>query len=173
MIRFLFLIYSCWLHCDDLSTCASKIIYNPFRIVEWLTKVFSRCFHVCALSNFHISFCRDEHTDRLRSGTWAKDSRGSLESLPEVRRHGQRHSDFGSSEGEEWACVEPHSSGSAATLISWVLLVNDWLGACHLSPPQDKAGSHKEIYPYVIQELRPTLDELGISTPEELGIDKV
>lgn len=37
---------------------------------------------------------------------------------------------------------------------------------------QDKAGSHKEIYPYVIQELRPTLNELGIPTPEELGIDK-
>lgn len=39
--------------------------------------------------------------------------------------------------------------------------------------PQDKAGPHKEIYPYVIQELRPTLEELGISTPEELGIDKL
>ncbi|CAJ0961164.1 unnamed protein product [Ranitomeya imitator] len=37
---------------------------------------------------------------------------------------------------------------------------------------KDKAGPHKEIYPYVIQELRPTLDELGISTPEELGLDK-
>lgn len=37
---------------------------------------------------------------------------------------------------------------------------------------QDKAGPHKEIYPYVIQELRPTLNELGIPTPEELGIDK-
>ena len=33
----------------------------------------------------------------------------------------------------------------------------------------DKAG---EIYPYVIQEIRPTLTELGISTPEELGYDK-
>ncbi|XP_037063262.1 cytochrome c oxidase subunit 5A, mitochondrial-like [Peromyscus leucopus] len=38
---------------------------------------------------------------------------------------------------------------------------------------KDKAGPHKEIYPYVIQELRPTLNELGISTPEELGLDKV
>ncbi|XP_068958786.1 cytochrome c oxidase subunit 5A, mitochondrial-like [Petaurus breviceps papuanus] len=37
---------------------------------------------------------------------------------------------------------------------------------------KDKAGLHKEIYPYIIQELRPTLDELGISTPEELGLDK-
>lgn len=38
---------------------------------------------------------------------------------------------------------------------------------------QDKAGSHKDIYPYLIQELKPTLSELGISTPEELGIDKL
>jgi len=37
---------------------------------------------------------------------------------------------------------------------------------------QDKSGPHKEIYPYVIQELMPTLSELGIPTPEELGLDK-
>lgn len=50
----------------------------------------------------------------------------------------------------------------------------------HLSFPflfcfsvQDKAGPHKDIYPYLIQELQPTLAELGISTPEELGIDKL
>nr|XP_057942537.1 cytochrome c oxidase subunit 5A, mitochondrial [Doryrhamphus excisus] len=42
-----------------------------------------------------------------------------------------------------------------------------------LEAVKDKAGPHKEIYPYLIQELRPTLDELGIATPEELGIDKV
>uniref|UniRef100_A0A670ITU9 Cytochrome c oxidase subunit 5A, mitochondrial n=1 Tax=Podarcis muralis TaxID=64176 RepID=A0A670ITU9_PODMU len=42
-----------------------------------------------------------------------------------------------------------------------------------LQVQQDKAGPHKEIYPYVIQELRPTLNELGISTLEELGLDKV
>ncbi|KAM9070674.1 cytochrome c oxidase subunit 5A, mitochondrial [Sarcophilus harrisii] len=41
-----------------------------------------------------------------------------------------------------------------------------------LEAVKDKAGPHKEIYPYIIQELRPTLDELGISTPEELGLDK-
>lgn len=36
-----------------------------------------------------------------------------------------------------------------------------------------KCGSRvQEIYPYILQELRPTLDELGISTPEELGYDK-
>lgn len=37
---------------------------------------------------------------------------------------------------------------------------------------QDKSGPHKEIYPYVLQELQPTLNELGIPTPEELGINK-
>ncbi|XP_063782462.1 cytochrome c oxidase subunit 5A, mitochondrial isoform X1 [Pseudophryne corroboree] len=41
-----------------------------------------------------------------------------------------------------------------------------------LEAVKDKAGPYKEIYPYVIQELRPTLDELGISTPEDLGLDK-
>jgi cytochrome c oxidase subunit 5a len=35
-----------------------------------------------------------------------------------------------------------------------------------------KAGRNKDIYPYIIQEIRPTLDELGISTPEELGYDE-
>lgn len=28
------------------------------------------------------------------------------------------------------------------------------------------------IYPWLIQEIRPTLDKLKISTPEELGYDK-
>jgi cytochrome c oxidase subunit 5a len=41
-----------------------------------------------------------------------------------------------------------------------------------LEAVKDKAGSHKNIYPYVLQELRPTLDDLGVSTPEELGLDK-
>lgn len=36
-----------------------------------------------------------------------------------------------------------------------------------------KAGPDaKVIYPWLIQEIRPTLDKLKISTPEELGIDK-
>ena len=38
---------------------------------------------------------------------------------------------------------------------------------------QDKSGPHKAIYPYLLQELQPTLNELGITTPEELGIDKL
>merc|ERR1711893_116904 len=35
-----------------------------------------------------------------------------------------------------------------------------------------KCGDRPEVYAYMLQELRPTLDELGISTPEELGYDK-
>uniref|UniRef100_A0A8C4WKJ8 Cytochrome c oxidase subunit 5A, mitochondrial n=1 Tax=Gopherus evgoodei TaxID=1825980 RepID=A0A8C4WKJ8_9SAUR len=51
--------------------------------------------------------------------------------------------------------------------------LNDFATAVRiLEAVKDKAGPHKEVYPYVIQELRPTLNELGISTPEELGLDK-
>jgi len=35
-----------------------------------------------------------------------------------------------------------------------------------------KSMHNKEIWPYMVQELRPTLDELGISLPEEMGYDK-
>ncbi|CAL8148875.1 unnamed protein product [Orchesella dallaii] len=35
-----------------------------------------------------------------------------------------------------------------------------------------RAETNKEIYPYVLNEIKPTLDELGISTPEEMGYDK-
>ncbi|XP_020669828.1 cytochrome c oxidase subunit 5A, mitochondrial isoform X2 [Pogona vitticeps] len=42
-----------------------------------------------------------------------------------------------------------------------------------LEAVKDKAGPHKDIYPYVLQELRPVINELGISTPEELGLDKL
>ncbi|RXN15504.1 cytochrome c oxidase subunit mitochondrial-like protein [Labeo rohita] len=52
--------------------------------------------------------------------------------------------------------------------------LNDLASAIRiLEAVKDKSGPHKEIYPYVIQELKPTLQELGISTPEELGIDKI
>ncbi|KOC64762.1 Cytochrome c oxidase subunit 5A, mitochondrial [Habropoda laboriosa] len=38
---------------------------------------------------------------------------------------------------------------------------------------KDKCGAKvKEIYPYILQEIQPTLDELGVSTLEELGYDK-
>ncbi|KAL7078555.1 hypothetical protein ACQ4LE_002596 [Meloidogyne hapla] len=38
-----------------------------------------------------------------------------------------------------------------------------------------KCGSEKTqklVYPYIIQEVQPVLDELGIPTPEDLGYDK-
>ncbi|XP_016352057.1 cytochrome c oxidase subunit 5A, mitochondrial-like [Sinocyclocheilus anshuiensis] len=51
--------------------------------------------------------------------------------------------------------------------------LNDLASAIRiLEAVKDKSGPHKEIYPYVLQELQPTLNELGIPTPEELGIDK-
>lgn len=34
---------------------------------------------------------------------------------------------------------------------------------------KDKCGPYKDIYTWVIDEIRPTLTELGVSTPEELG----
>ncbi|XP_051012417.1 cytochrome c oxidase subunit 5A, mitochondrial-like [Acomys russatus] len=51
--------------------------------------------------------------------------------------------------------------------------LNDFASAVRILEVKDKAGPHKEIYPYVIQELRPTLNELGISTPEELPKDSL
>ncbi|CAH0561848.1 unnamed protein product [Brassicogethes aeneus] len=52
--------------------------------------------------------------------------------------------------------------------------VNDFALAVRiLEALKDKCGSKvSEIYPYVMQEIKPTLSELGISTPEELGFDK-
>lgn len=51
--------------------------------------------------------------------------------------------------------------------------VNDFaLAVRWLETIRDKGKSDKNIYPYILQEIRPTLDELGISTPEELGYDK-
>ena len=52
--------------------------------------------------------------------------------------------------------------------------LNDYaLTTRFLESVKDKCGSDVDkIYPYILQEIRPTLDELGISTPEELGYDK-
>ena len=35
---------------------------------------------------------------------------------------------------------------------------------------KSKAAGDKEIYSYILSEIKPTLDELGIRTPEELGL---
>ncbi|XP_015908280.1 cytochrome c oxidase subunit 5A, mitochondrial [Parasteatoda tepidariorum] len=52
--------------------------------------------------------------------------------------------------------------------------LNDYaLAVRFLEGVKDKCGYRlKEIYPYILQEIRPTLDELGILTPEEMGYDK-
>jgi len=52
--------------------------------------------------------------------------------------------------------------------------LNDFaLAVRFLESIKDKGGPHAaQIYPYILQEIRPTLDELGINTPEELGYDK-
>jgi cytochrome c oxidase subunit 5a len=33
-------------------------------------------------------------------------------------------------------------------------------------------GVSNQVWPWILQEIRPTLDKLGISTPEDLGYDK-
>ena len=52
--------------------------------------------------------------------------------------------------------------------------LNDYALAIRwLEAVKNSCGPHvKEIYPYMLQEIRPTLSELGIETPEELGYDQ-
>ncbi|XP_055533951.1 cytochrome c oxidase subunit 5A, mitochondrial-like [Wyeomyia smithii] len=51
--------------------------------------------------------------------------------------------------------------------------LNDYaLAIRFLEAVKDRCGDkQKEIYPYVLQEIAPTLCDLGIETPEELGYD--
>ncbi|CAH3019961.1 unnamed protein product [Porites evermanni] len=39
-----------------------------------------------------------------------------------------------------------------------------------LESVKDKSAGSSEIYNYILKELKPTMDELGLSTPEELGL---
>lgn len=50
--------------------------------------------------------------------------------------------------------------------------VNDYsLGVRFLEAIKCKCGGKvNEIYPYIINEIQPTLTELGLDTPEQLGI---
>merc|ERR1719323_2138 len=51
--------------------------------------------------------------------------------------------------------------------------VNDYaLTTRFLEVVHHKCNGRADIWPYMVQELRPTLDELGILTPEEMGYDK-
>lgn len=51
--------------------------------------------------------------------------------------------------------------------------INDHsLAVRYLEAVQRKANYKKEIVDYLMKEIRPTLNELGISTPEEMGYDE-
>ncbi|XKL68461.1 hypothetical protein PGB90_003952 [Kerria lacca] len=52
--------------------------------------------------------------------------------------------------------------------------LNDYALAIRvLEVTKNKCGNKvKEYYPYILQEIKPTLDELGLETIEELGYDK-
>jgi len=52
--------------------------------------------------------------------------------------------------------------------------LNDFaLAVRYLETIHLKCGAKvKEIWPYLLQEIQPTLTELGINTPQELGYDK-
>jgi len=51
--------------------------------------------------------------------------------------------------------------------------VNDYaLTTRFLEAVKFRCEANKELYPYILKEIKPTLDELGVSTPEELGYDK-
>ncbi|XP_036331518.1 cytochrome c oxidase subunit 5A, mitochondrial-like [Rhagoletis pomonella] len=56
----------------------------------------------------------------------------------------------------------------ACRRVNDISLAIRWLEGC-----KDKCGDQKAtIYPYLIQNIRPTLEELGVPTPEELNYDK-
>lgn len=40
-----------------------------------------------------------------------------------------------------------------------------------LESVKESAAGNKEVYNYVLEEIRPTLNELGLNTPEELGLE--
>jgi len=51
--------------------------------------------------------------------------------------------------------------------------LNDYsLTTRFLETVEFKCRANKDLWPYVLKEIKPTLDELGISTPAELGYDK-
>ncbi|KAF6027400.1 COX5A [Bugula neritina] len=42
-----------------------------------------------------------------------------------------------------------------------------------LETVQLKCGPHKKVvWPWLVQQIKPTLDDLGVPTPEEIGYDK-
>ena len=83
-----------------------------------------------------------------------------------------------------WECRKAMNDILGADLVPEPKIINAGLKACRrindyalairwLEGVKDKCGDKaKEIYPYLLQEVRPTLKELGIETPEELGYDQ-
>jgi cytochrome c oxidase subunit 5a len=83
-----------------------------------------------------------------------------------------------------WECRKAMNDILGADLVPEPKIINAGLKACRrindyalairwLEGVKDKCGDKvQEIYPYLLQEIRPTLSELGIETPEELGYDK-
>lgn len=83
-----------------------------------------------------------------------------------------------------WECRKAMNDILGADLVPEPKIINAGLKACRrvndyalairwLEGVKDKCGDKvNEIYPYLLQEIQPTLKELGIETPEELGYDK-
>lgn len=83
-----------------------------------------------------------------------------------------------------WEIRKAMNDLSGMDLVPEPKIINAALRACRrvsdfalavrfLEAIKSKCGGRvQEIYPYILQEIRPTLDELGLSTPEELGYDK-
>ena len=91
---------------------------------------------------------------------------------------------FSRSDIDHWECRKGMNDLARMDLVPEPKIIIAALKACRrlndysmavrfLESIKDKCGSKvDEIYPWIIQEIRPTLDELGVNTPEELGYDK-
>ncbi|XP_031833862.1 cytochrome c oxidase subunit 5A [Nomia melanderi] len=85
---------------------------------------------------------------------------------------------------DSWEIRQVMNSLAGMDLVPDPVIINTALRACRrlndyalavrfLELVKDKCGDQlNKIYPYILQEIRPTLDELGVNTPEELGYDK-
>ena len=67
----------------------------------------------------------------------------------------------------------PEPAVVAAALKAARRLNNFALAIRIIEAVKKKGGGDMNIYNYIIENIRPTLDELGINTLEELGFDKV
>lgn len=91
---------------------------------------------------------------------------------------------FADKDIDDWQCRKLMTDLCHMDLIPDPKIINAAMHACRrlndyalavrfLEAIKDKCGSRvKEIWPYVIQEIQPTLDELGILSPEQMGYDK-